>query len=75
MNDVSSVLTPNNVQTGVSAYSLWDLFANWHFSDDAELRGDVNNLLDEELPFVASSQNGTDVALYDPIGRSHYPSD
>lgn len=72
MNDVSAVLTPNNVQPGVSAYSLWDLFANWRFNDMLELRGGVNNLLNEDLPFVASSQNGTDVALYDPIGRSYY---
>jgi len=32
----------------------------------------MNNLFDKGLPFIASSQNGTDVALYDPIGRSFY---
>jgi iron complex outermembrane receptor protein len=37
-----------------------------------ELRAGVNNLANKSLPFVASSQNGTDVALYDPIGRSFY---
>ena len=37
-----------------------------------ELRAGVNNLTDKGLPFIASSQNGTDVALYDPIGRSFY---
>jgi iron complex outermembrane recepter protein len=72
MDDVSAVLTPNNVQRGVSDYSLFDLFANWQLNDTLELRGGVNNLLDEDLPLVASSQNGTDVALYDPIGRSYY---
>ncbi len=36
------------------------------------MRAGVNNLLDKDLPFVASSQNGTDVALYDAIGRSFY---
>lgn len=72
MDDVSTVLTPNNVQRGVPAYSLWDLFANWQLNDTLELRGGVNNLLDEDLPLVASSQNGTDVALYDPIGRAYY---
>ncbi len=72
MDDVSAVLTPNNVQPGVSAYSLWDFFASWRFGESVELRGGANNLFDKDLPFVASSQTGTDVALYDPIGRSYY---
>ena len=37
-----------------------------------DLRAGVTNLFDKGLPFVASSQNGTDTALYDPIGRSLY---
>ncbi len=72
LEDVSAVLTPTNVQVGVPSYSLYDLFANWRLSDALELRGGVNNLLNQELPFVASSQNGTDVSLYDPIGRTYY---
>jgi outer membrane receptor protein involved in Fe transport len=72
MDDVSSVLTPNNVQPGVPAYSLWDLFATWRFGDALELRGGVNNLFDKEPPFVASSQTGIDVALYDVVGRTYY---
>jgi iron complex outermembrane recepter protein len=72
MDDVSAVLTPNNVQPGVPSYSLWDLFASWKFGDSVELRGGVNNLLDKEPPFVASSQTGIDVALYDVVGRSYY---
>jgi iron complex outermembrane receptor protein len=32
----------------------------------------VTNLFNKSLPFVASSQNGTDTALYDAIGRSFY---
>lgn len=70
--DVSSVLTPANAQVGVPAYSLFDLFLTTKIAKRFELRGGVNNLLDKGLPFVASSQNGTDVALYDPIGRSFY---
>ena len=70
--DVSTVLTPANAQVGVPAYSLFDLFGSIKIANRFELRGGVNNLLDKGLPFVASSQNGTDVALYDPIGRSFY---
>lgn len=72
LRDVSAVLTPATAQVGVPAYSLWDLFGSIRAGEAIELRAGVNNLLDKGLPFVASSQNGTDVALYDPIGRSYY---
>lgn len=72
MRDSSSVLTPATAQVGVGAYSLWDMFGSVKINERFELRAGINNLFDRGLPFVASSQNGTDVALYDPIGRSFY---
>ena len=72
MNDISSVLTPATAQPGVAAYSLFDLFGTVRVNKQFEFRAGVNNLFDKGLPFVASSQNGTDTALYDPIGRSFY---
>lgn len=70
--DVSSVLTPNNVQLPVAAYNLWDMFATMKVQKNIEFRFGVNNLFDKGLPFVASSQISTDPALYDLIGRSFY---
>lgn len=72
MADVSSVLTPATASVGVPAYALWDLFGSIKVGKKFEFRAGVNNLFDKGLPFVASSQNGTDTALYDPIGRSFY---
>ncbi len=72
VDDVSSVLTPNNVQSGVGTYNLFDLFARFELTEGLELRGGVNNLFDTQLPFVASSQTSTDAALYDLVGRSFY---
>jgi outer membrane receptor protein involved in Fe transport len=72
MKDASAVLTPSNAQVGVAAYNLYDLFGNVKVGKMFELRGGVTNLLNAKLPYVASSQNGTDVALYDAIGRSFY---
>lgn len=72
LNDQSSVLTPANTQVGVSAYNLWDMFATVKVTEGLEFRAGVNNLFDRALPFVASSQNSTDPALYDLIGRSFY---
>jgi outer membrane receptor protein involved in Fe transport len=70
--DISAVLTPANAQIGVPAYSLFDLFGSLKVGRRYELRAGINNLLDKGLPFVASSQNGTDPAAYDAIGRSFY---
>jgi iron complex outermembrane receptor protein len=72
MKDNSSVLTPNTASVGVGAYATWDMFANYKLTKAVELRGGVTNLFNKSLPFVASSQNGTDTALYDAIGRSFY---
>jgi outer membrane receptor for ferrienterochelin and colicin len=72
LEDVSAVLTPNAVAPGVASYQLWALFASYKLDKFLELRGGINNLFDKGLPYVASSQNGTDIALYDPIGREFY---
>jgi outer membrane receptor protein involved in Fe transport len=72
MRDNSAVLTPANAQIGVKPYALWDMFASFKVGGAFELRGGVNNLFDRALPLVSSSQNGTDTAVYDAIGRSFY---
>jgi iron complex outermembrane recepter protein len=72
LKDVSAILTPNNVQVGVPAYQLWDLFGTYNVGRAVQLRAGINNLADKGLPVVASSQNGTDQALYDAIGRAYY---
>ena len=72
MNDTTAVLTPSTAQVGVPSYSMWDLFGSVRINSRVELRAGVNNLFDKGLPFVASSQNGTDTALYDPVGRSFF---
>jgi len=72
VDDVSAVLTPNNVQPAVEAYNLWDVFVRFSATETLEFRAGVNNLFDTDLPFVASSQISTDPALYDLIGRSFY---
>jgi len=45
---------------------------SYKLNDSLSLRAGVNNLFDKGLPFVASSQNGTDLSVYDAIGRSFY---
>lgn len=72
LKDTSFVLTPNNVQVGVKAYNLYDMFGTVKVNDKMEFRAGINNLFDKGLPVVASSQISTDPALYDLIGRAYY---
>jgi iron complex outermembrane recepter protein len=72
LKDATFVTTPTNVQVGVKAYNLWDMFASVKAAEKIEFRFGVNNLFDRDLPIVASNQVQTDTALYDVIGRSFY---
>ena len=57
---------------GVPAYATWDLFGSIKFMKNYELRAGVTNLFNRGLPIVNSSQNLTDTAQYDIVGRSFY---
>jgi len=72
LRDSSLVTNPASTAVGVPAYNLWDVFGSLKVNDRFELRGGVNNLFDRGLPLVNSSQNGTDLSVYDAIGRSFY---
>jgi outer membrane receptor protein involved in Fe transport len=72
MKDASSVTTPNSPGAGVGTYNLYDLAGSYRIGDRWFLRGGVTNLLDKGSPIVSSSQNSTDLAVYDSIGRSYF---
>jgi outer membrane receptor protein involved in Fe transport len=44
----------------------------YKISDSWNLRAGVTNLLDKVSPVVSSSQNATDLSVYDSVGRSFY---
>lgn len=71
-DDISAVTTPTAAQVGVPAYHLFDLFGTVNVMDKVQFRWGVTNLFDRSIPFVASSQNGTDPGTYDVVGRSFY---
>ena len=61
---------PNNID----AFNYFDISASWEVTDYAQLRVGVNNILDEEPPFVyqgvTSRENGnTYPGIYDPLGQ------
>jgi iron complex outermembrane receptor protein len=54
---------------GVPSYKNHDLRVVYNWSDKYRLLLGVNNLADEDPPYVFSSGNNTDVFLYDVFGR------
>jgi iron complex outermembrane recepter protein len=72
MKDASSVTTPASPGAGVGTYNLYDLTGTYRLGEKVSLRGGITNLLDKGSPIVSSSQNSTDLAVYDSIGRSYY---
>jgi outer membrane receptor protein involved in Fe transport len=72
MRDVTSVTTPATPSPGVPSYGLYDLTGGYRLNDNWNLRAGVTNLTDKIPPVVATSQNATDLALYDHVGRSYY---
>jgi outer membrane receptor protein involved in Fe transport len=72
MKDASSVTTPASPGAGVGTYNLYDLSGSYRIGEKWFLRGGVTNLLDKGSPIVSSSQNSTDLAVYDSVGRSYF---
>ena len=72
LRDISAITTPAAEQVGVKPYNLFDIFSTLDINDNMQLRGGITNLFDKGIPFVASSQNGTDAGTYDMVGRSFY---
>lgn len=72
LRDISAVTSPAAEQVGVKAYNLFDLFSTVDVTENFQLRGGITNLFDKGIPYVASSQNGTDPGTYDMVGRSFY---
>ncbi|GAB5412717.1 MAG: TonB-dependent receptor [Congregibacter sp.] len=58
----------------IDSYNYFDVSATWDVTDYAQLRVGINNLLDEEPPFVfqgvTARENGnTYPGVYDPLGQ------
>jgi iron complex outermembrane recepter protein len=72
MSDVSAVTTPKSPGVGVAPYNVYDFFAFYDLNGTWQFRGGINNMFNRGLPVVASSQTGTDTAVFDPVGRAYY---
>ena len=65
-----SVTLPNSVNTNRvgDAFTL-DFNVGYDVTDQVEVYGVVENLLDDDPPLAASAQGGTNQVYFDPIGR------
>ena len=68
--DQEFTATPNDIDS----HNYFDIAATWNVTDYASLRFGINNLLDEEPPFVyqgvTARENGnTYPGIYDPLGQ------
>ena len=72
MEDVTFVTTPTKPGIGVGAYNLLDLFASYKVDKTWTVRAGVTNLVNHGPVFVSSSQNSTDAAVFDVVGRSYF---
>jgi len=72
MADVTSVTSPKSPGIGVAPYNLYDFFAIYDISPTWQVRGGINNVFGHGIPVVSSSQNHTDAAVFDVIGRAYY---
>jgi outer membrane receptor protein involved in Fe transport len=61
---------------GVKTHDQFDLFSNWSFGDNYQLRFGIDNLLDEDPEVVGASSTdnnlGSTNGNYDPFGRRVY---
>ncbi|MES2156172.1 MAG: TonB-dependent receptor [Pseudomonadota bacterium] len=72
LRDISAITSPTAEQVGVKPYNLFDIFSTVDVTKEVQFRAGITNLFDKAIPFVASSQNGTDAGTYDMVGRSFY---
>jgi outer membrane receptor protein involved in Fe transport len=72
MDDITSVTTPSNPAPGTPEYDVFDLFGTLKVNRTIEFRAGITNLFDKKAQLVSSSQNSTDLAVFDPVGRSFY---
>jgi outer membrane receptor protein involved in Fe transport len=63
----------------VDSYMAWDVRVGYDFADlpgyasGLRLNAGINNVLDEDPPFIAGEGNQShDISTYDPIGRFYY---
>jgi outer membrane receptor protein involved in Fe transport len=69
---------PNTTQLGADSYNVFSMFARHSINERLELRGGIDNLLDEEpviveaRPGVDSNSDITRPDYYDTLGRRAY---
>jgi outer membrane receptor protein involved in Fe transport len=72
MEDVTYVTTPKTPGIGVTAYNLFDAFGSYAINNTWSVRAGITNLMNHGPVYVSSSQNSTDLSVFDIVGRSWF---
>jgi outer membrane receptor protein involved in Fe transport len=77
IRSANAALDPTTPVLPTESYNIFDLFAGYTFNDRYQLRGGIDNLLDEDPAVVGatltdSNSNSTQAAYYDALGRRAY---
>ena len=72
MDDITSVTRPASPAPGVPSYDLFDVTLAYKFNGTINVRGGINNALDEEPPIVGGTIGQTQPGTYDILGRYYY---
>jgi outer membrane receptor protein involved in Fe transport len=77
VRSATAVTDPNTTIFDTESWTNFDLFAGYTFSDKYQLRGGIDNLLDEDPAVVGatptdSNSNSTLAGYYDTLGRRAY---
>lgn len=72
MDDRTTALDPTSTIEGVPSYDTFDLTGRYELNDHFEFYAGVNNLTDEDPLVVGGTNSTTNIAAYDPIGRTFF---
>jgi outer membrane receptor protein involved in Fe transport len=78
IDNVAIVGNPNSTVLPTDSHDNFDLFGRWTLNEKVELRGGVDNLMDEDPelvgvnPGINSGVGATDSGNYDVLGRRFY---
>jgi outer membrane receptor protein involved in Fe transport len=77
VRSATAVTDPNTTIFDTESWTNFDLFAGYTFNDKYQLRGGIDNLLDEDPAIVGatptdSNSNSTLAGYYDTLGRRAY---
>jgi outer membrane receptor protein involved in Fe transport len=72
LKSLSKVTNSDSTAADTDASLAFDLFSNWHISEDIKINAGINNLFNQDPPVVDGVNGTTEASTYDIFGRRLY---